>query len=87
MNNEPLVRAIVSALSFLDEAEDDEVDPDAAVKAAEHIVHELLQMSDADRREFEQTVEAIAAASADKPAYAEYVRKLPFMVWGPESDE
>jgi hypothetical protein len=83
MNVEPLIHAIASAFLFLEESGADEVHPDSAVKAMENIGYPLDQMSAADRQEFVRTLEKMAA-SAESPAYAAYLRNMPYMLWGPQ---
>lgn len=81
MDNTPLVRAIVEALMFLEHAEDDEIDPDAAVRGMEVIGHELDALSLADRAEFRLVLERIAETSGGS---AQRAREVPFMLWGEE---
>lgn len=85
MNVEPLVRAIVSAYLFLEHSGPGEVDPDAAAQGEENIGDELDLLSEADRVEFRRVLEEIASSSSD-PGYAEFVRKMPLMLWGPDED-
>ncbi|WP_106615646.1 hypothetical protein [Saccharothrix carnea] len=85
MDNTPLVRAIVDALAFVDDAGDDEIEPDTAVKCTEVIGAALDGLTGADRAEFALVLERIAT-SADDPAYAEYVRSVPFLLWGPPEE-
>ncbi|MFE6613611.1 hypothetical protein [Amycolatopsis sp. NPDC057786] len=81
MDNTPLVRAIVEALMFLEHAEDDEIDPDTAVRGLEVISHELDALSQADRAEFRLVLERIAETS-EESGYARQAREVPFMLWG-----
>ncbi|MBB4908594.1 hypothetical protein [Actinophytocola algeriensis] len=83
MDNTLLVRAIVEALMFLEHAEDDEVDPDAAVRGIEVIGHELAALSPADRTEFRLVLARIAETSGDR-GHARRAREVPFMLWGEE---
>ena len=81
MDNTPLVRAIVESLMFLEHAEDDEIDPDAAVRGIEVISHELAALSPADREEFRLVLARIATTSDDS-GLAQRARDVPFMLWG-----
>lgn len=83
MDIEPLVRAVVGVFRFFEDSGADEIDPDAAVRGEEIIGDELNSLSDADRVEFRRVLAEIAASSSD-PHYAAFVRKLPFMLWGPD---
>lgn len=85
MNVEPLIHAIASAFLFLEESGPEEVHPDLAVKAMENIGYPLDQMSAADRQEFVQILEKMAAAETS-PAYAAYLRNMPYLLWGPQDD-
>ncbi|MDX8031922.1 hypothetical protein SK803_16985 [Lentzea sp. BCCO 10_0856] len=85
MNVEPLVRAIVSAFMFLEHSGADEINPDAAAQGEENIGDELALLNGADRVEFRRVLEEIAASSSD-PGYAEFVRGMPLMLWGPDEN-
>jgi hypothetical protein len=85
MNIEPLVRAIVSAFMFLEHSGADEIDPDAAAQGEENIGDELNLLTDADRVEFRRVLEEIASSSSDS-GYAEFVRRMPFLLWGPDEE-
>ncbi|MCC8245483.1 hypothetical protein [Saccharothrix luteola] len=83
MDNTPLVRAIVEALMFLEHADDDEIDPDVAMRGIEGIRHELDALSDVDRAEFRLVLDRIAETSGDS-GHAQRAREVPFMLWGGE---
>src|SRR5215470_17294383 len=50
MDNEPLLKAIIVAMMFLEHSGPDEVDPDSAVKCLENMSYELLQHAGPDRK-------------------------------------
>jgi hypothetical protein len=79
MDNEPLLKAIVAAMVFLEASTPDEVDPDSAVRCMENMSHELLQLAGADRREFIKLVERVAEHEADE-RYAQFIREMPRMI-------
>lgn len=51
------------------------------MRGEENIGAELDLLTAAERAEFRRVIEEIAASSGD-PHYAEFVRKVPLMLWG-----
>jgi hypothetical protein len=72
---EHLLKALLSVVAMLEDAAKSGMDSHAAVNALENMGFELDQMNDAERREFTEILERIAA-SAD-PAQREWVRDVP----------
>jgi hypothetical protein len=79
MDNEPLFKAIVAAMVFLDTSDDDEVDPHLAVRCLEDMSYELLKLAEADRKEFLELVESVAKHEADG-RHAQFIREIPRMI-------
>lgn len=79
MDAAPLVRAIASALMLLEHSEDDEINPDTAVRGMESIGRELIQITGAARVELLEVIERVAQSEQD-PNAAEFIRRIPFMI-------
>ncbi|GAA1779937.1 hypothetical protein GCM10009735_07970 [Actinomadura chokoriensis] len=75
MVEEYLLKALLSVVAMLEDAAKFGMDSHAAVSALENVGFELDQMSEAERREFAEILERVAA-SAD-PAQREWVRSVP----------
>jgi len=75
----PLIQALIDALIVLEFAGSDEINPDTAVRAMEHIAASLSTLDPADqlllRRHFHQI-----AADAQDQAYKEFISALPDML-------
>jgi hypothetical protein len=78
MNSEPLLKAIIAAMMFIERSGPDEVDPDSAVKCLEQMSYELLQLAGADRKEFLKLVERVADQMPEE-RYAGFIREIPRM--------
>lgn len=72
---EYILKALLSVVAMLEDATKFGMDSHAAVNALENVGFELDQMNDAERREFAEILQRIAA-SAD-PAQREWVRNVP----------
>ena len=79
MDNEPLLKAIVAAMVFLEASGPDEVDPDSAVRCLENMSYELLRLAGADRIEFIALIERVAQHETDE-RYARFIREIPRMI-------
>ncbi|WP_309110591.1 hypothetical protein [Saccharothrix sp.] len=66
-----LVRSALAGLAFLDHSSDDEVDPDSAVRATEHMAHPPLALPEADRA-------ALVAMIRQVGEEDEWARGVPF---------
>ncbi|WP_354637701.1 hypothetical protein [Kitasatospora camelliae] len=71
-----LAGLVVDLVRFLDECEDDEVDPDAAVRIAEHVSWVLLRLPEEQRDRFLRVLDEAAVAEPD-PARRAYLRSFP----------
>lgn len=78
-NQIPMIRAIIDALLFLENAGLDEVDPDSAVRCMENIASSLLAMKKSDQLALRADLEKIANNEQDA-SYREFVRGLPDMI-------
>lgn len=76
MNQEPLVRAIAAALILLEDADNDQVDPDTAGTGLENIANELLALTGEDREQFIKLVERVADEERDT-YYSNFIRNIP----------
>lgn len=52
MECKPVIKAIVAAMTLLENSGSDEIEPDTAVQGLEAIGYELLQLADQDRPKF-----------------------------------
>ncbi|CNE99557.1 Uncharacterised protein [Mycobacterium tuberculosis] len=75
MLEEYLLKALLSVVAMLEDAAQFGMDSHAAVNALENVGFELDQMNEAERREFTEILERVAA-SVD-PAQREWVRSVP----------
>jgi hypothetical protein len=62
--NQTLIRLVADNIAFLELSGDDVVDPDAAVREVEAIVHRLRGLSDDEREQFISFVEDVLATEA-----------------------
>jgi hypothetical protein len=77
MNFDPIIVALVSVIEMLDHANEEEVDPDFAVKIQEFIAFYLNEISADDVREFREILLRIARErSSGDPVLAEYLQRL-----------
>jgi len=80
-DTDPLVPAlagvVVDVLWFLDSCEDDEVDPDSAVKMMESVGWVLQNLPPEQRDRFLQVLSDLAQAESD-PGRKEYLVSFPF---------
>ncbi|MEU2629750.1 hypothetical protein [Kitasatospora sp. NPDC007106] len=80
-DTDPLVAVLagllVDVVRHLDECEDDEVDPDTAVKLMEGVAAELLHLPGEQRTRLLRTVADLAEAEPDR-ARQEFLRSFPF---------
>ncbi|MEU9350007.1 hypothetical protein AB0D65_03055 [Streptomyces griseoloalbus] len=87
---DPLVPAlaglVVDTLRFLDSCDDDEVDPDSAVKMMESVGGELLRLPLDQRDRLLQVLAGLAEAEQD-PARREYLNSFPFACGLVEEEE
>ncbi|MGC0376494.1 hypothetical protein [Streptomyces sp. SAI-229] len=78
---DPLVSAlagvVVDAVWFLESCDDDEVDPDSAVKMMESVGGELLRLPPDQRDRLLQVLAGLAEAEQD-PARREFLESFPF---------
>ena len=83
--NRHLVEALAAAFMGVENASDDDVDPDWAVKVQEGIAHPLLQFSEVERSEFTAVLADLAEELGDDPFYRPwrtFYLELPSMIWG-----
>jgi hypothetical protein len=74
--NDTLVRAILDLAVFLEFADDQTVDPDAAIEALEQLSSTLMGMDPADQIAFTTSVGQLASQYGDAEV-SEFVRSLP----------
>ena len=80
VDHKVLVEAIATAFMSYDHAGDADVDPDWAVKMGENLAATMNKLSDDDRAEFREDLEALAADLPAGPFYdrwRNYYRALP----------
>ena len=83
--NRHLVEAVATALLGIENASDDLVDPDWAVKVLEGIGSPLQQFTAAERSEFTAVLADLEGKLGDDPFYLRwrsFYQNLPFMIWG-----
>ena len=81
--NRELIEALVAAFIGLEEAHDDDVNPDWVVKILEGMCEPLLRLSDADRDLFKAQLRELAAELDDDPFYEpwrRYYTELPAII-------
>ena len=78
MDSEPLLKAIIAAMMFLEHSGPDEVDPDSAVKCLENMSYELLQLAGSDRKEFLELIERVANQMPEERQRG-FIRDIPRM--------
>ncbi|MFI1155144.1 MULTISPECIES: hypothetical protein [Streptomyces] len=71
-----LGRGLVGALWFIEGCEDEQMDPDDAVKVLEGVAHLFSQLSADQRQELSDLVRAMAGAEPD-PARREFLEGFP----------
>lgn len=77
MNFDPIIVAMISVIEILNNANEEEVDPDFSVKIQETIAFHLDGLSSDDVREFRDILLRIASErSQEDPAIAEYLQRL-----------
>ena len=74
-----LALAVVEAFVVLELSNDDEIDPDVAVRGMENIAAHLVSLGDGDQRALRAEFAAIASASTD-PAHAQFASEVADMV-------
>jgi hypothetical protein len=67
---------LVDVLWFIESSEDEQMDPDAAVKVLEGVAHQVTKLSDAQRQELVELVGAMTAAETD-PARRACLEQFP----------
>jgi hypothetical protein len=69
LTNDPIGRAVLESLAWLllclDEADDDEVDPDAAVRWTENVIQPLWRLPATQRQELAAACRAFAEETGD----------------------
>lgn len=88
VDHKVLVEAIATAFMSYDHASDADVDPDWAVKIQENLADTMDKLSHADRAQFREDLEALAADLPADPVYdhrRNYYRALPFFLGWDES--
>jgi hypothetical protein len=75
-NNLPLIHALIDAFLFLENATDNEVDPDSAVRCMENMAASLLALENSDQLALRSHLMTIADESEDS-SYRNFVRNLP----------
>ena len=78
MDSEPLLKAIIAAMMFLEHSGPDEVDPGSAVKCLENMSYELLQLAGSDRKEFLELIERVANQMPEE-CQRGFIRDIPRM--------
>ncbi|CAL9528351.1 hypothetical protein [Streptomyces griseomycini] len=80
-DTDPLVTAlaglVVDVVRFLDDCDDDEVDPDSAVKMTESVSWVLLQLPPDQRERLLRVLADMAGAEPD-PGRREFLESFPF---------
>lgn len=71
-----LAEALVDVLRFIDGSEDEQVDPDDAVKVLEGVAHVVSTLPGDQRRELIDLVSEMTAAETD-PARREFLAEFP----------
>ena len=71
-----LAEALVGVLSFVESCEDEQMNPDDAVKVLEDVAHLLNQLSSDQRSELLELLGAMAAMETD-PARREFLEGFP----------
>jgi hypothetical protein len=71
-----LAQALVDVLWFVEGCDDDQMDPDDAVKVLEGVAHLVTQLSSDQRFEFIELLGAMAAEEAD-PSRREFLEGFP----------
>ncbi|MER7351081.1 hypothetical protein ABT390_37375 [Streptomyces aurantiacus] len=71
-----LAQALVDVLWFVDGCEDDQMDPDDAVKVLEGVAHLVTQLPNDQRIEFIDLLGSMAAEEAD-PSRREFLEGFP----------
>jgi hypothetical protein len=71
-----LAETLVDVLWFIESSEDEQMDPDAAVKVLEGVAHQVTKLSDAQRQELVELVGAMTAAETD-PARRACLEQFP----------
>ncbi|MEV5666928.1 hypothetical protein [Streptomyces flaveolus] len=71
-----LGEALVDVLWFIEGSEDEQMDPDDAVKVLEGVAHRVTSLSDAQRQELVELVGEMAAAETD-PARRAFLEQFP----------
>ncbi|GAA2425440.1 hypothetical protein [Streptomyces glaucus] len=71
-----LAEALVDLAWFVESADDEHMDPDDAVKALEGVAAVVDRLSDSQRAEFQQLIEAMTAAETD-PGRREFLEEFP----------
>ncbi|WP_233290483.1 hypothetical protein [Kitasatospora sp. MBT66] len=72
-----LAGLVVDIVRFLDSSEDDEVDPDAAVRVMESVSWALTRLPDGQRDRFLTVLADLATAETD-PGRREFLEAFPF---------
>ena len=82
-----LLNSLFACLIFLEDAGDDIVDPDAAVRTMEDAAHPLLSLSDDDRRSLVAMIRQLAAEESDDGWWGDFIRRQPFAMGLVDHDE
>ncbi|WP_194280693.1 hypothetical protein [Streptomyces fagopyri] len=81
-----LTRLLVDIVRWLDDCDDDEVNPDSAVKMMETIGWALLQLPSDQRRRFLQVITDLAEAEQE-PAVRDFLKSFPLDIGMIEDEE
>ncbi|MET7289964.1 hypothetical protein [Streptomyces sp. NPDC005573] len=71
-----LAEALVDLARFVESADDEQMDQDDAVKALEGVAAVVDRLSDSQRREFQQLIEAMTETETD-PGRCEFLEAFP----------
>ncbi|MYR41831.1 hypothetical protein GTW67_07300 [Streptomyces sp. SID5910] len=71
-----LAETLVDVLWFIEGSEDEQIDPDDAVKVLEGVAHRVTSLSDAQRHELAMLVGEMAAAETD-PSRRQFLKQFP----------
>ncbi|WP_157420385.1 hypothetical protein [Actinomadura kijaniata] len=66
-------------MAFLEESDEDQVEPFAAARCLENMSHYLLQLEGVDRQEFIELLEEMASEE-ESESQAKRLRELPFVI-------
>ena len=79
MATQALIKALVATSSLLEDASDDEIDPDFAVKVLEVMAYELNKVEGSDRDAMLQEIEQTASFESNARVTS-LIRQFPFSI-------